>query len=150
MRPTNPAKTRRLEMASGAVVSCPCCCAAVNRTVYRASSIPVHSCILLNSAQEARAYPRRDLELAYCDCCGFLFNHAFDETVMGYSTDFEESQHFSGTFNNFARQLAREIAEKCAVSGKHILEIGCGKGEFLRELCSIEGATGIGIDPGYR
>jgi SAM-dependent methyltransferase len=93
---------------------------------------------------------RRDLELAYCDCCGFLFNHIFDEAVMGYSTNFEESQHFSGNFNAFAKRLAREAAEKCAIAGKHVIEIGCGKGEFLRELCDVGGATGLGIDPGYR
>jgi SAM-dependent methyltransferase len=93
---------------------------------------------------------RRDLELACCDSCGFLFNHIFDEAVMGYSTNFEESQHFSGIFNAFARRLAREAAEKCAIAGKHVIEIGCGKGEFLRELCDVGGATGLGIDPGYR
>ena len=104
----------------------------------------------MDTAEEALAFPRRDLELAYCGSCGFIFNHIFDEAVMAYSTDFEESQHFSGTFNAFARALAREAAEKCAIAGKHVLEIGCGKGEFLRELCTIGGATGQGIDPGYR
>jgi SAM-dependent methyltransferase len=118
--------------------------------LYRVPSIPIHSCILLESVEEARAFPRRDLELAYCDSCGFIFNHIFDQAMMGYSTNFEESQHFSGTFNAFARSLARDAAEKCAVAGKHVLEIGCGKGEFLREFCSLGGATGLGIDPGYR
>ena len=131
-------------------ITCPCCGTEVTRTLYRVPSIPVHSCILLDSVEEARAFPRRDLELAYCEACGFVFNHIFDEAVMGYSTNFEESQHFSGTFNAFAKELAREIAQRCAISGKHVLEIGCGKGEFLRELCGAGGATGLGIDPGYR
>jgi SAM-dependent methyltransferase len=90
------------------------------------------------------------LELAFCEACGFIFNHLFDEVVMNYSTNFEESQHFSGTFNAFARGLALEVAEKCAIAGKHVLEIGCGKGEFLLELCRAGRATGLGIDPGYR
>ena len=131
-------------------ICCPSCSAAVTRALYRAPSIPIHSCILLDTAEEARAFPRRDLELAYCDACGFVFNHIFDEEIMGYSTNFEESQHFSGTFNAFARRLAAEAAEKCAIAGRHVLEIGCGKGEFLREFCSAGGATGLGIDPGYR
>jgi SAM-dependent methyltransferase len=118
--------------------------------LYRAESIPIHSCVLLDTAEKARAFPRRDLELAYCESCGFIFNRIFDEAVMGYSTNFEESQHFSGTFNAFAKELAREAAEKCAIQGKHVLEIGCGKGEFLREFCEAGGATGLGIDPGYR
>jgi SAM-dependent methyltransferase len=122
----------------------------VTRTIYRASAIPVHSCVLLDTPEEARAFPRRDLELAYCEKCGFIFNRIFDQDVMGYSTNFEESQHFSGTFNAFAKQIAQETAQRCAVAGKHVLEIGCGKGEFLRELCVAGEATGLGIDPGYR
>ena len=131
-------------------VRCPCCSATTTRALYRVASIPIHSCILLDTAEKARAFPRRDLELAYCEACGFIFNHIFDEAIMGYSTSFEESQHFSDTFNAFAKELAREVAEKCAISGKRVLEIGCGKGEFLYEFCAAGGATGLGIDPGYR
>ena len=31
-----------------------------------------------------------------------------------------------------------------------VLEIGCGKGEFLVALCERAGCNGIGLDPGYR
>jgi SAM-dependent methyltransferase len=130
--------------------ACPSCGQSGARVIYRAASVPVHSCVLLDSATEARAFPRRDLELAFCQTCGFVFNHLFDKSIMRYSTKFEESQHFSDTFSSFARKLAREIAEKCNVAGKQVLEIGCGKGEFLAELCAVGGAHGIGIDPGYR
>lgn len=130
--------------------ACPCCGESGARVIYRVASIPIHSCVLLRSAAEARAFPARDLELAFCESCGLIFNHIFDEAMMGYSTNFEESQHFSDTFTSFARGLARDIAGKCGVAGKQVLEIGCGKGEFLSELCSIAGASGIGIDPGYR
>ena len=129
---------------------CPCCSAEVGETFYHVPSIPVHSCVLLDTVEEARAFPRRDLTLAFCEECGFVFNRDFDEDVIIYSTNFEESQHFSGTFNSFAKKLAKEIADTCDVSGKHVLEIGCGKGEFLAELCRVGGATGLGIDPGYR
>lgn len=135
---------------AAAPVRCPCCAEEVSTSIYRVSAIPVHSCILLDSAEEARAFPVRDLELAYCRACGFVFNCIFDESVMRYSTDFEESQHFSETFGSFAKQLAGQMAKKCSVAAKHVIDIGCGKGEFLRELCTLGGATGLGIDPGYR
>lgn len=150
MNSSNLPLTSSGEAILRSTASCPCCGAVVTQTLYCAPSIPVHSCVLLDLAEEAHAFPRRDLELAYCNACGFIFNRVFDEAVMGYSTNFEELQHFSGTFNAFAKELAREIAQKCSVSGKHVLEIGCGKGEFLRELCRVGGATGLGIDPGYR
>ncbi len=143
--------TARSPVETGSVkAACPCCGGHATRTIYRVPSIPVHSCVLLNSAEEARAFPRRDLQIAFCSDCGFLFNELFDEEAVSYLGNFEESQHFSDTFNRFAKTLARDIAKKCATSGKHVLEIGCGKGEFLRELCRVGGATGLGVDPGYR
>lgn len=129
---------------------CPCCGGTALRSIYSVRDIPIHSCVLLDTHEEALNFPRRDLDVAFCSDCGFAFNSIFDETVMGYSTNFEESQHFSGTFNSFAKELARDIARKADLKGKHVLEIGCGKGEFLLELCALEDSTGLGIDPGYR
>ncbi len=130
--------------------NCPCCGGPETQSIYRVRDIPVHSCVLLDTLEDALKFPRRDLDLAFCSDCGFAFNSIFDKAVMGYSTNFEESQHFSGTFNNFAKGLARDIAQKAGLRGKHVLEIGCGKGEFLLELCGLDDSTGLGIDPGYR
>ena len=133
-----------------AVAPCPCCGGGSALVLYRAASIPIHSSVLLDSAEDARALPRRDLQLAFCSDCGFLYNDIFDEAAIAYSGDFEESQHFSRTFSTFARRLVADIDAKCQLAGKRVLEIGCGKGDFLVELCAHTGATGVGIDPGYR
>ena len=82
---------------------------------------------------------------------GWCFNWLFDSSVVAYSPDFEESQHFSDTFSTFARDLAKEIAARCGLTAdSHVIEIGCGKGEFLAELSRISGCEGIGIDPAFR
>ncbi|MDH3579118.1 MAG: class I SAM-dependent methyltransferase [Hyphomicrobiales bacterium] len=147
------------EIEAGAVVrthsghgrgNCPCCGGPAIQSIYSVRDIPVHSCVLLDTLEDALKFPRRDLDLVFCSDCGFAFNSIFDEAIMGYSTNFEESQHFSGTFNSFAKELARDIAQKAGLKGKHVLEIGCGKGEFLLELCGLDDSTGLGIDPGYR
>jgi SAM-dependent methyltransferase len=141
---------RQRRVPARSVASCPCCGSSATRVIYRVESVPVHSCVLLDSVEAARSFPRRPLELAFCHECGFAFNHVFDEAAVHYSSQFEESQHFSGVFNAFARSLAQDIAVRCQVEGKRIVEVGCGKGEFLLELCAIGKASGIGIDPGYR
>lgn len=137
-------------MIAASATSCRLCGSLALDTIYRVENIPVHSCVLLNTPEEARAFPRRDLELAFCHDCGFVFNRVFDEDVMRYSPDSEESQHFSDTFNSFARQLASDVVERYQPRGKRVLEIGCGKGEFLLELCVAGDCRGIGIDPGFR
>jgi len=40
--------------------------------------VPVNSCILLRTREEALAYPRGDIALGFCGGCGFICNLAFD------------------------------------------------------------------------
>lgn len=132
-----------------ALLTCPACARNSLTEIYRHDAIPVQSCILLDTAQEARDFPLAPLVLTFCDDCGFVFNSQFDPTLVDYASATEESQHFSGTFNAFARQLVAEVAQRYDLSGKTTLEIGCGKGDFLKELVSATGTNGIGVDPGF-
>lgn len=128
---------------------CPACAGPHGTEIYRLDAIPVQSCILLDTEAEARNFPRRPLRLMFCDDCGFVFNAAFDPAMVDYASTTEESQHFSGTFNRFARDLVAEIARLHDLRGKTTLEIGCGKGDFLRELVAQTGTRGLGVDPGF-
>jgi len=129
---------------------CPLCSSTDLQSIYTVSAIPVQSCIVLSDREEALNFERRDLDLCLCNVCGFVFNAIFDKSLVDYFQVTEESQHFSGTFNRFSRDLARQIAVEADIGGKTILEIGCGKGEFLLELCAQQRCRGIGIDPGFR
>ena len=117
---------------------------------YRVKGIPAHSVLLMESEEEAKGYPRRDLDLAFCPSCGFVGNVAYDPGVHEYSTKYEETQGFSPTFSGFAADLARRVVEEYGLQGKSVLEIGCGKGEFLVQLLEAGAGSGIGIDPAYR
>jgi SAM-dependent methyltransferase len=116
---------------------------------YEVSQIPVHSVILMDHREEALAYPKRDLTLACCERCGFIFNGVFDPTVHEYSARYEETQGYSEVFNAFADRLARDLINRHDLRGKRIIEIGCGKGEFLTHICELGENEGIGFDPAY-
>jgi len=115
--------------------------------VYSISGIPVHSTINLASREEALAFPTGDLQLGYCRACAFLGNTVYDPALQEYSTNCEESQHVSPTLNQFARSLAQRWIDRYDLRNKTVLEIGCGKGEFLALLCELGNNRGIGIDP---
>jgi SAM-dependent methyltransferase len=117
---------------------------------YAVDDVPVHSCLLMPTREAALSYPRGDLRLAFCPACGFVANTVFDVAHNEYSPGYEETQGFSPTFNAFARDLARQLVDRYELHGKTILEIGCGKGEFLTLLCELGQCRGIGIDPAYR
>ena len=89
--------------AQGPLPPCPCCSSPVTEIFYSLASIPVHSCILVESRGESLEHPRRRMDLGFCDACGFIFNTAFDPNVHEYSQDYEDTQAFSPTFSSFAR-----------------------------------------------
>jgi SAM-dependent methyltransferase len=138
-----PAADRRTE-------ECPSCESGAMETFFELKGVPTNSCILLPTLQEALDYPRGDIRLAYCRDCGFISNMAFDARLTEYSGRYEETQGFSETFNAFHRDLARRLIERHDLRGKDVLEIGCGKGEFLALLVELGQNRGVGFDPGYR
>ncbi len=128
---------------------CPCCGKGTLRVFHEVPNVPTNSCILLDSREEALRWTRGDIRLGFCDHCGFIGNTAFEPAKTEYSARYEETQAFSPTFNAFHRSLAEDLVARHALSNKRVLEIGCGKGEFLHLLCELGGNRGLGFDPGY-
>ncbi|PCJ52910.1 MAG: SAM-dependent methyltransferase [Planctomycetota bacterium] len=129
--------------------ACPCCGALGMQSFYRVEQIPVHDCQLMPTREEAMGIPRGDLQLASCKTCGFVMNTLFDAADLDYSSGYEETQGFSPTFSAFAKGLAQSAIERFDLRNKTILEIGCGKGEYLASLCALGENRGVGVDPAY-
>jgi SAM-dependent methyltransferase len=128
---------------------CQACGAAALDPFYSVRGIPVHSVLLMSTRKRALDYPRGDLELVFCSHCGFIQNTRFDPNVHEYSTQYEETQGFSPTFRRFADGLVRRWIERFDLRNRRVLEIGCGKGEFLVTLCELGPNEGVGFDPAW-
>jgi SAM-dependent methyltransferase len=102
---------------------------------------------MMETREEALAFPRADIVLGFCEKCGFITNVAFDATIEAYAANYEDQQSFSPTFNKFALDLAHRLIERYDLHGKDIVEIGCSKGDFLLLLCELGDNRGVGIDP---
>jgi SAM-dependent methyltransferase len=116
---------------------------------YTVRDVPVNSVLLVRSREEAESFPTGDIELAFCPETGFITNQVFSEDNVNYNAEYEETQGFSGTFSAFHRRLAQDLIDRYNLRNKTILEIGCGKGEFLTLLCEMGENEGIGFDPAY-
>src|SRR5262249_58618364 len=81
--------------------------------------------------------------------CAYVRNVAFDPSVMVYDTTMDTNLHHSPAFQAFSAELVKHLAQRYQLGGKRVLDIGCGQGEFLRELCHTAGCTGIGYDAMY-
>jgi SAM-dependent methyltransferase len=126
---------------------CPNCGHKGLSLFYEVRNVPVHSCLMLSSQQEALDFPCGDVVLGFCDRCGFITNTEFDAKWSAYAPNYEDQQSFSPTFNKFALDLANRLIEKYDLRNKHVVEIGCSKGDFLLLLCELGNNRGVGIDP---
>ncbi len=125
---------------------CPACGHGEMEVFFDQHGIPTNSCLLLDNRLDATTFPTGDLELGFCSACGFVANTAFASAE--YSSRYEEAQGFSPFFVQWAQSLAKRWVDKYDLAGRSVLEIGCGKGEFLTWMVEAGAGSGIGIDPG--
>ncbi len=129
---------------------CPLCSAATEAFLRR-PSVPVHQNLLMDKADAARQATRGVLAMHVCLGCGFIFNAAFDPSLLAYGSDYDNTQTLSPSFERHEEELVRQLVEAHGVRGCKVLEVGCGKGKFLRRLIAYPGANniGVGFDPSY-
>ena len=129
--------------------ACPVCQTAAPKTFLDLKNLPIYCNLLWADQAEARDCPKGNIRLVFCEHCGAITNADFDPSLLGYSQDYENSLHYSGRFQTYAKELAERLVEQHQLRGKKIVEIGCGKGDFLVSLCQLGNNTGIGFDNSY-
>jgi hypothetical protein len=129
--------------------SCPCCDSASIEPFFRIAQAPIFSLVTVKSRAEALAVPRKDIELAFCRNCGFIFNRLYDTSIDYFTLGYEDQQGFSKTFMAYLARISEDLIARHKLHGKTLLEIGCGKGDFINLLANLAQARGIGVDPAY-
>ncbi len=128
---------------------CPLCGACAAETVFDRRNVPAHQNVVCETAEDARRFARADLVLAFCEKCGFVFNQKFDSGKLNYSAVYDNSQAHSAFFQRYLRDLCDYLRVKYGLRGKRLVEVGCGKGDFLRLMCAGGMNRGLGFDPSY-
>jgi hypothetical protein len=108
--------------------------------------IPVLCGVHWADQSEALQSPAGRMMLAYCRGCAFVRNVAFDPALMVYDTTMDTNLHHSPAFQKFSRELVAHLTDRFDLAGRRVVDIGCGQGEFLRELCEHANCTGQGWD----
>ena len=131
------------------IQACPACGSSDLDVFTEPTRLPTQSCTLWPGRDTALDCPRGTMSLALCGTCGLLVNVAFDPSLLDYDENYENSLHFSSLFQSYARELGTDLIERHDLHEKVILEIGCGKGDFLRMMVELGDNRGIGVDPSY-
>jgi len=128
---------------------CPSCNKHNIEAFLSIKNAPIYSVVTVRSKKEALSVPRKDIELGFCHDCGFIFNRLFDTSIDYFSMGYEDQQGFSKTFMQYLTRISKDLIEKYNLKGKRLVEIGCGKGDFINILNKLAGGKGFGIDPAY-
>lgn len=130
---------------------CPICNSPDTKIFLTRRDVPVHQNLLMHDRQSALEINRGDLILAYCEKCGFVFNQAYDPSKLRYSSEYDNTQTCSPLFDDYLTSLSDYLVKERGVQQSRIIEVGCGKGQFLKRLVGYEDAenTGYGFDPSY-
>ncbi|HLR94298.1 MAG TPA: methyltransferase domain-containing protein, partial [Jiangellaceae bacterium] len=134
-------------MAHGTSTCCLACGGTSTKPVADLGPSPVLTGALFPDRDSARAAVRGPLDLGLCLTCGHVQNTAFDPGLVQYDVTYDNSLHFSGQFQSYADALVQRLVSEYDLRGKHVVEIGSGKGDFLTSLVRAGGNTATGYDP---
>lgn len=129
--------------------NCPNCKNTDIEDFYTIKNAPVHSLVTIKDYEEAISIPRKDISLAFCNNCGFIFNSSFDTSLDYYTQGYEDQQGFSPTFVKFLTGVTQKFIDRYDIKNREVIEIGCGKGDFINLISELGNNKGIGIDPAW-
>ncbi len=128
---------------------CPVCGSERNALVTDTGAVPVFCNQLCRTKADAVGAQKAIIRLSLCQECGHAYNSRFDASLVSYGVEYENSLHFSPHFQKYANALAAELTHRYGLQGKRIVEIGCGRGDFLASLCQGGRNIGFGFDLSY-
>lgn len=128
---------------------CPVCQQDSVTTFLTREGVPVHQNLLVRDQRSALETVRGTLSLAACERCGFVFNETFEPSLVKYGEDYDNTQTFSRAFEDYLSELVRYLVFERGVQNCRVVEVGCGKGRFLRKLVQVGRNIGYGFDPSY-
>jgi hypothetical protein len=130
---------------------CPLCKSASIRSFLQRHSVPVHQNLVMHDQPSAVNIKKGDLDLMHCTSCDFVFNQSFDANKLSYGSAYDNTQENSSVFNTHITSLATDLIQNKGVKKARIVEVGCGKGGFLKLLVRDPEFqnSGYGYDPTY-
>lgn len=132
-------------------ISCPVCTGEHTEVFLERRQVPVQQNFLATSRARAIGVARGDLQMRFCNSCGFVFNASYRPELLQYDADYNNTQESSDYFRQHLESLKNKLVNEHGCKNSVIAEIGCGKGFFLKMLVLDESLDnrGFGFDPSY-
>jgi SAM-dependent methyltransferase len=128
---------------------CNACGSNKVQSFHQIHRVPVQCNVLWPSRNEALTAQTGTIRLGFCTSCGHVSNLDFDPDIMDYDPRYENSLHFSPRFREYLDELIDDLDRRYSLAGKKVIDVGCGRGDFLKALCQRTKCSGLGFDRSY-
>lgn len=128
---------------------CPVCASAAVGPFLDLGEVPVLCNVQWPSPDAALQARTAPLALSACRYCGHVFNAGYDPELLSYAPGYDNPQHFSSTFREYAGRLVQRLVDTYDVHGRTVVDIGCGRGDLLQLMCAAGNNRGYGFDPSF-
>jgi hypothetical protein len=118
----------------------------MKEVIFRCSRVPILQNCVYNTPEEAKSVATGELEI--CLEASFGWNRTFDEHLIRYDDQYNNSVP-SFIFEGYYDRIADYLASRYDITSAPVVDVGCGKGTFLKRMADRYKFEGIGIDPSY-
>jgi C-methyltransferase C-terminal domain/Methyltransferase domain len=129
---------------------CPVCTSLAIVPVVEIPPVPIDTCRMWRSRAGARSARTAPLSLSYCGNCSHVFNRTYNNELPTYEEEYENSQIFSPRFRRYVEEISDNLIASYDLHQKHVVEIGGGRGDFLRIICDRGDNVGVSLGPSYK
>ncbi len=134
---------------SAAPPPCPVCASNDNHCFFAQYDVPTQAGRLAATREMALQCELGDLTLRHCPTCSHIWNHSLDPTKLGFDEKYDISLYHSPVYRDYVKQSVERLNSRYHLHGKTVVEIGCGKGDYLRMLVGAGIGHAIGFDPTF-
>jgi len=125
-----------------------CLCNSITNKFFETPPVPTMDGVMSNTKTDALSCPKGAIQLSHCKNCGFISNDGYEAEKVKFDT-YDFSNDHSPLFSTYVQNLCEYLIEKYDLRQKTILDVGCGDGFFLKQICALGHNKGIGIDSGF-
>jgi 2-polyprenyl-3-methyl-5-hydroxy-6-metoxy-1,4-benzoquinol methylase len=115
--------------------------------VFKQEEVPIFQNKVYPTIAEALNVQKGNVELVQSEVSGFIFNRAFDSSLMHYDQHYQNEQSNSLVFKDHLQNVLA-LLNSFGLRNKRVIEVGCGKGIFF-EMMLRDGIECWGFDPTY-
>jgi hypothetical protein len=109
--------------------------------------VPASCNLLWKNKNEAIGCPKGHIKLAFCRSCTLITNLAIQPEKNQYGHLYDNSLFYSKHFQDFAKELTETLIQRYNLYNKRVVEVGCGKVDFLSLFSEFGHNKGLKFNP---